>query len=58
MCLSHDEKYIITGTSVGNTPDEKFSKLLFFDAQTFDQVADINFGEHSVTDIQWHKSLN
>lgn len=32
VCLSPDEKYIITGTSVGNTPEEKFSKLLFFDA--------------------------
>ncbi len=36
VCLSHDDKFIITGTSVGNTPQEKISKLLFYDALTFE----------------------
>ena len=58
ICFSPDQKYVVTGTSVRKNSDEEQSSLLFYDSVTFEQIADINMGNISITDIKWHPVLN
>jgi WD repeat-containing protein 70 len=58
VCLSPDEKFIVTGTSVGKSPDERVGYLQFFDSVSLEKKAHICIGEEGVTDVLWHPTLN
>lgn len=58
VCLSPDEKYIVTGTSVRKNADDEQCSLLFYDSLTYEQAAEIKMGNFSITDINWHPILN
>lgn len=44
-CISPDEKYIVTGTSVSKHVRERDAFLHFYDALTLDEVAKVKVGE-------------
>lgn len=52
--FSPDEKVVMTGTSVKRGSGE----LVFFDANTFDELYRFSVGESSVSKILWHPKLN
>lgn len=54
VCLSPDEKYIVTGSSTSKHINERDAFLYFYDVNTFDEVAKIKVGETSVADMIWH----
>ncbi|EAS02900.1 WD domain, G-beta repeat protein (macronuclear) [Tetrahymena thermophila SB210] len=58
VCLSPDEKYILTGSSTSNHIKERDSFLYLYDSTTLDEVAKIKVGEDSITDMIWHPQLN
>ncbi|KAL5252021.1 hypothetical protein ACHWQZ_G014988 [Mnemiopsis leidyi] len=52
--FSPDEKVVMTGTSVKRGSGE----LVFFDANSFDELYRFSVGESSVSKILWHPKLN
>lgn len=56
LAFSPDEKYILTGTSYDNKENQ--GCLKFFDSTDYKEVASLNMGKNSVTDIKWHANLN
>jgi len=54
VCLSPDEKYIVTGTSTSKHVNERDAFLYFYDSSTLEEVAKVKTGEASITDMLWH----
>lgn len=57
MCLSPDEKYILTGTSY-NRDTEKQGMLKIYDSTTYEQKASLGMGEVGVCEVKWSKPIN
>lgn len=58
LCISPDEKYIVTGNSTSKLVTERDSFLYFYDSLTLEEVAKVKVGSESITDMLWHAGLN
>ena len=57
ICLSPDEKYILTGTSyIRETESPGLLKI--YDTVSFEEKVSLSIGDVGVTDIKWQKNIN
>merc|ERR1711972_20432 len=57
VCVSHDGKYLVTGTSFQKGAKDN-AVLRVYDGKTFEQLKSLNFGKRSISRIAWPGDIN
>ena len=58
MCFSPDERYLLTGTSVGKEIEEQQSFVHFYDTTELKSVKKLTVSDSSVCGLTWSPAIN